>query len=59
MNGTHFLDTVDTDQINDRGEADRVYVEGLTQALMGCYEERLLPHEAGIPWAQAGKTKHF
>jgi predicted dehydrogenase len=46
-------------QVNDQGEADGVYVEGLNQALMACYEEWLLPHEAGIPWAQAGKTKHF
>ena len=54
-----FPDALIKHQINDQGEVDRVYVEGLTQALMGCYEERLLPHEAGIPWAQTGKTKHF
>ncbi len=40
-----------------RGEAPRrlTWVEGLANTLRSCYRENLLPSEAGIPWACAGR----
>lgn len=42
-----------------QGKKTGVYVKGLTQDLIGAYEEWKLPSEQGAAWARPGKTKHF
>jgi predicted dehydrogenase len=41
--------------IQDEGE--RGWVEGLSEAMLACYQRNLLPSELGdVPWAQAGRV---
>lgn len=38
-------------------EAHKVkWVEGLSETFLNCYEDWKLPHEAGVPWAKAGRV---
>jgi hypothetical protein len=34
----------------------RTWVEGLREAMQGCYQQGVLPGEAGVRWSQAGTT---
>jgi len=36
------------------GDINNIYVEGLSEALISCYESGLLPNEMGLPWSQKG-----
>jgi predicted dehydrogenase len=40
-----------------RDEGERGWVEGLTEIMLACYEQNLLPSELGsVPWAQPGRV---
>ncbi len=39
----------------DTSEGTLTFVEGLGQALLNCAERHVLPSEAGLEWARAGR----
>ncbi len=50
---------------DEQGNKQGVYVEGLSDILLDCYNKWELPHELGVEWAKAGREinltgyKHF
>ena len=48
---TNFSDSM----INRDNAQNRLWVKGLDEALVTCYQRGILPSEANFPWAQRGK----
>lgn len=42
--------------VRRQGAPERLFVAGLDEMLLGCYKKRILPSEAGVEWAVAGRT---
>lgn len=45
-----------TEPMIQKGRKGKCWVKGLSEAFYGCYEQGILPSEAGLSWARCGRT---